>query len=228
MKHHVSDEQLNAFIDDELDVADRDRLLAHIAGDGELAQRACALRLTKEQLRHAYAQPPLPPRQTRAARPWRALATMVMVCAAALAGWYGHERLHPADAALGATAQLGDTTRIVLHVASADAQMGTVALTEAENLLRTARESGQPIAVELVANAGGLDLLRLDTSPYVQRIARLRAEHSNFTLVACGNTVQRLQERGIEVRLLPGARVASSALDQIVSRLKQGWTYIRV
>lgn len=228
MKYTVSDEQLNAFIDDELDVGDRDRVLAEIATDKELAQRACSLRLTKEQVRHAYAQVPMPVRRTPGGQPWRALATVALVVTATLAGWFGHERLHPPEAALEATAHLGDTTRIVLHVASADAQLGAVALTEAENLLRTARESGQPIAVELVANAGGLDLLRADTSPYAQRIARLRAENPNFTLVACGNTVQRLQEKGIHVRLLPGTLVASSALDQVVTRLKQGWSYIRV
>lgn len=228
MKHEVSDEQLNAFIDDELDVGDRDRILADIASDRELAQRACALRLTKEQVRHAYAQVPTPARRISGRTPWRALATVAMVCAAAFAGWFGHERMNPPEATLETSARLGDTTRIVLHVASADAQLGAVALTEAENLLRTARESGQPIAVELVANAGGLDLLRADTSPYVQRIAQLRAENTNFTLVACGNTVQRLQEKGIHVRLLPGTLVASSALDQIVTRLKQGWSYIRV
>jgi hypothetical protein len=40
--------------------------------------------------------------------------------------------------------------------------------------------------------------------------------------------VERLREKGIEVRLLPGTRVASSALDQIVTRMGQGWSYVRV
>jgi intracellular sulfur oxidation DsrE/DsrF family protein len=56
----------------------------------------------------------------------------------------------------------------------------------------------------------------------------LRAEHPNLALVACGQTVERLREKGIEVRLLPGTRVASSALDQIVTRMGQGWSYVRI
>jgi intracellular sulfur oxidation DsrE/DsrF family protein len=40
--------------------------------------------------------------------------------------------------------------------------------------------------------------------------------------------VERLREKGIEVRLLPGTRVASSALDQIVTRMGQGWSYVRI
>ncbi len=47
MKHEISDEQLNAFIDDELDAADREGVLAAVAVDGELAQRTCALRLAQ-------------------------------------------------------------------------------------------------------------------------------------------------------------------------------------
>ena len=48
----------------------------------------------------------------------------------------------------------------------------------AEGILDTARSSGRQVAVEIVANAGGLDLLRAGVSPHAQRIARLRADHS--------------------------------------------------
>jgi intracellular sulfur oxidation DsrE/DsrF family protein len=113
-------------------------------------------------------------------------------------------------------------------LAAWDEQRARIALDDAEGLLRTAQETAQPIVVELVANAGGLDLLRAGVSPHAYRIARLRAEHPNLALVACGQTVERLRERGIEVRLLPGTRVASSALDQIVTRMGQGWSYVRI
>jgi intracellular sulfur oxidation DsrE/DsrF family protein len=40
--------------------------------------------------------------------------------------------------------------------------------------------------------------------------------------------VERLREKGLVVHLLPGTRVASSALEQIVTRMSQGWSYVRV
>lgn len=225
MKHEISDEQLNAFVDDELDVADRERILAAVAIDGELAQRACALRLVKEQVRHAYAEPPAAPSRQRPARPWRAMAVALMLAAAGLAGWIARDQ---AGAGADAVARKPDSGHVLLHLATWDGERAQVALDDAEGLLRTARESGQPLAVELVVNAGGLDLLRSGVSPYADRIARLRAEHANFAIIACGQTVERLREKGIEVRLLPGTRVASSALDQIVTRMGQGWSYVRI
>jgi intracellular sulfur oxidation DsrE/DsrF family protein len=225
MKHDISDEQLNAFIDDELDTADREHVLAAVAVDGELAQRACALRLVKEQVRHAYAEPPDAPSRRQPARPWRALAMALLLAGAAVSGWIARDQ-----AGMGGDtyARKPDTGHVILHLASSDEQRARVALDDAEGLLRTAQDAGQPIAVELVANAGGLDLLRAGVSPHADRIARLRTEHPNLALIACGQTVERLRERSIEVRLLPGTRVASSALDQIVTRMGQGWSYVRI
>lgn len=225
MKHDISDEQLNAFVDGELDAADRERILAAVAADGELAQRACALRLVKEQVRHAYAEPPAAPSRRDPARPWRMLATLLLLVGAAGAGWLARDRLADAPQA---TARKGDTAHVILHLATWDSGRADAALGDAEGLLRAARDSGRAIEVELVVNQGGLKLLRADVSPHADRIARLRAEHANLAFIACGQTVERLRERGIEVRLLPGTRVASSALDQIVTRMSQGWNYVRI
>lgn len=225
MKPVISDEELNAFVDDELDAADRERVLAAVATDGALAQRACALRLTKEHVRHAYAEPPAAPSHARPTPAWRALATALLVAGAALAGWTARDRaLESASPA----SRHADSGHVILHLADREAARAETVLDDAEGLLLAARESGRPMVVELVANAGGLDLLRAGVSPHADRIARLRAEHANFTLIACGQTIERLRERGIEVRLLPGTRVASSALDQIVTRMGQGWSYVRI
>lgn len=225
MKPEVSDEQLNAFIDGELDAADRERLLAAIAADGGLAQRACALRLVKEQVRHAYAESPAVRSRHDPARPWRLLAGVLLLIGAAALGWMARDSLITSPAT---EARRGETAHLLLHLADWDAGRADAALSDAEGLLRAARDSGRAIEVELVANRGGLKLLRSDLSPHVQRIERMRAEHPNFALIACGQTVERLRAGGVEVRLLPGTRIASSALDQIVSRMSQGWNYVRI
>ncbi|MBN8476398.1 MAG: hypothetical protein J0M27_16600, partial [Sulfuritalea sp.] len=158
-------------------------------------------------------------------RPWRALAMALLLAGAALGGWIARDQAGMGGDSL---ARKADTGHVILHLTAWDEQRARVALDDAEGLLRTAREAGQPIAVELVANAGGLDLLRAGVSPHADRIARLRAEHPNLALIACGQTVERLREKGTVVQLLPGTRVASSALDQIVMRMSQGWSYVRV
>lgn len=224
MKTEISDAELNAFVDDELDSADRQRVLAAVAADGELAQRTCAMRLAKEQLRLAYAELPATSWRSPRPRPWRAFALTLMLVGAALAGWIARDQTTTTETLISR----GDSAHVILHLAAWDAERARNALDDAEGLLRAARDSGRPIAVELVANRSGLDLLRSDVSPHAQRIAALRDAHPNFELIACGQTVERLRERGIEVRLLPGTRIAGSALDQIVSRMGQGWSYVRI
>jgi hypothetical protein len=49
-----------------------------------------------------------------------------------------------------------------------------------------------------------------------------------LTPVASGQTAQRLRESGAAVHVLPGKVTASSALDQIVLRMQQGWADARI
>ena len=69
------------------------------------------------------------------------------------------------------------------------------------------------------------DHLRDGVSAHAGRISSLRVVYPGLTLVACGQTVQRLRDSGVEVKLLPGTITAASALDEIVLRLQQGWAY---
>ena len=59
-KHFISDEQLNALLDNELDDAERARLFESIRNDKELSARYCKLRQVKEMVTLAYNEPPLP------------------------------------------------------------------------------------------------------------------------------------------------------------------------
>jgi intracellular sulfur oxidation DsrE/DsrF family protein len=71
--------------------------------------------------------------------------------------------------------------------------------------------------------------LRVDTSPVREQIARLHTDYPNIAFLACGTTIARVnREQGIHVKLLPQASVTSSALNLILSRLRQGWVYIRI
>jgi intracellular sulfur oxidation DsrE/DsrF family protein len=47
-------------------------------------------------------------------------------------------------------------------------------------------------------------------------------------MLACHRAIQRLEEMGVKVQLVPEARIAPSALEQIIQRLQQGWVYIKV
>jgi len=238
MSEQPSDERLNALVDGELTPADAEELLERLRTDVALRERLGQLGLGKHLVRHAYAgqapSRPAPPVQPHLHR-WRAgVAGAVLVGCGALLGWVLRDGAvlpmeGPPQMAGTPGASPGHAVQhVVLHLSSADVLSGLAVLERAEGILDTARSSGRQVAVEIVANAGGLDLLRAGVSPHAQRIARLRADHPALVLVACGQTAQRLRESGTEVQMLPGVVTATSALDEIVLRMQLGWTYVRL
>lgn len=131
--------------------------------------------------------------------------------------------------ALTAGATLREVTgdRILVHMSSSRRETIATALDEIEEVLRAASRDGRRLRVEIVANSTGLELFRADTSPFPERLAALRATYPTVTLVACNQTIDRLRDKGVVVRLLPGVQVAPTALDQVVKRLQGGWAYVR-
>lgn len=241
MSCEPSDERLNALIDGELTPADAEALLQRLRVDASLRERVSLLRLGKELVRHTYADAgveaaPLPPAAWLAAGGpcWRTAAAGLLLAGGALIGWTARDPgTGPADplrllAEQSARSPHGDAERVILHIGSALPQQGQAVLDRAEGILETARASRRSVVVEIVANGGGLDLLRQGVSTQAPRIATLRAAYPQLSLVACGQTAQRLRVGGVDVRLLPGTTVASSALDEIVLRMQQGWAYVRI
>ena len=238
-----SDELLNALIDGELGPDEAGPLLARLQVDAALRERVAQLTLHQDLVRHAYAHlMPDPPASlyTRDVRPAtrqraRHVATWALTLAGgAMIGWLAHGLGPMRDGHLtlpaspSARAPLAGAEHIVLHLSASSQQAGAAALDRAEGLLGAARAAARPLRVEIVANSDGLSLLRLDQSPHAQRIASLQRAYPDLALVACGQTAQRLREAGIDVRLLPGVNEATSALDQIVQRMRQGWDYMKI
>lgn len=231
MNSPISDEILGAYIDDELDAAERAALLERIATDSALRARACELWQTKQLVRGAYPLPKqksaLAGRHFGAPRWARALAASLLVATGTLAGWFANDRIENqrqmANQIEAIRAQGG---RVVLHLFSDAPARMEAALRLADRLATERDEAGRPFRVELIANGPGLHLLRVGGSPYAARIEQL-LHHDNLRLVACRQAIARLQERGLEVNLLPGVEEAISAESELAARLTQGWRYVQ-
>jgi len=120
-------------------------------------------------------------------------------------------------------------TRAIFHVTSANPQETRRTLDRIETLARAYANNGRALQIELVANAEGLPLVRADLSPAKDRVREIQRNHENVRFLACGKTMYRVRlSTGHDVPLLPEVRVVDSALEQIVLRLREGWTYVRV
>lgn len=223
-RREFSDERLNAFVDGELDAQERDELLAAATADAELGHRLCELRATKDLIRHAYNPAPGSVRHARRGiGGWGgALAATVALVVGVVIGWQGHRATGESGPLLaGAT----HPARILIHLDSAAEDRMEETLDIAETYLA---KVGSQAKVEIVVNNSGLNLLREETSPYVERIAAMSSRHELLSFVACGYAISRYRNSGRSVTLLPGAHVAKTGVEHIVDRVQEGWTYVKI
>lgn len=242
MKHveNISEEMLNAFVDNQLELTEKGRILQMAGEEVELGQQICELQQMKEMVLHAYSNPPdaiKRPSRTQQGTAWKsqALAALLLIIASASIGWFGHDWKTPEnhvirqEASLSLPSALPNATseKVILHISSSDPENLKTALDETEDLLNAAKRAKRPVQFEIIANGSGLDLLRADVSRHTRRIALMQEKYPNLSFLACGQTMERLREKDMSVQLLPGTVVATSALDQIVKRLQHGWVYVR-
>ena len=222
-----SEEQLNAFVDDELDPADKQRVFSDASHSDDFDQRLCQQRKVKELVKMAYEDIPRPGRKGptplgRGGIFSRALVASLLLAVGLAMGFLGRTAVAPAtDEVLAAT----EPASYLLHVASGSPEDMAAALQRAEHLLASAPDDG-PRHVEIVANEQGLNLLRSDVTQFATRISLLQAHDVVF--YACSKTIQRLEERGVEVQLVPQTIADYTALDRVVLRMQEGWSYEKI
>jgi intracellular sulfur oxidation DsrE/DsrF family protein len=228
-KDLISDEQLNAFADGELEADEENHILSKAEECPELDARLCQQRKLKELVQHGYRNVPAPRSRDAEHSPRRrlfglAVAALLLLAVGLGGGWTVSRMLSP-DVGPGTAAVPAESDRWLLHVVSSDPADMKRALARAEQLMVSSADA-QERGVEIVANEGGLDLLRSDVSPFAVRIRELADQDVLF--YACSRAIQRLEERGVEVRLLPEADTRYTALDRVVLRLQDGWNYEKI
>ncbi|MEJ2171556.1 MAG: hypothetical protein P8X59_02140 [Woeseiaceae bacterium] len=228
-----SEEQLNAFVDGELDSEEKSRIYNEAELSPELDRRLCQQRKMKELVRHAYEDVP-PPRKRapfrRSSFLSRTLVASILLAVGVTGGLFAHsyldrQGLDGARSGVNAASLHGDVDNFILHVASGEPEQMRAALQEASHLLESG-SAEHPRQVEIVANERGINLLRSDITPFAEEIRAL--SQRSVVFYACSRTVERLQEGGIEVMLVPEARHGYTALDRVVLRMKDGWNYIKI
>ncbi len=245
-RNYISDELLNALVDDQLDAKDKEQIFAQIAKDPALNKRVCELRSCRELVQLAYQNvPPAPIRSKTLStvrsnwNPWiSGIAASVLVAMGVLIG----SQLNTAQTGSVVPMAINDdttatrvavssnaTTKVLFHLNSRDPEIAREALDELEGVLNFYESTGEKAEIELITNGGGIDLLRADTSPFADRILAMRKRFTNLTFITGQNTIDRLKrERGITAKLLPGTVVIDSGVAQIMRRQQQGWAYIQV
>ena len=226
-----ADLQLQAFVDEQLSEDEREAFLIRMDKNPELKRQVCDLRSLKIAVQHAYGDnedyaKPSTSRLVSQTLFFRSVAALFILSIGLFLGWKVnvHEMPLLSDA-LVLNKVHADPSKVLLHIDQAEPEKLSALLDKAEALMKKYRD--QKIHLEVIANSGGLDLMRKDKSPYIQRVKQLMDEYENIDFIACGNAIRRLQNEGEKVFLIDEVHEAPSAVQHIVTRLQQGWTYVK-
>ena len=118
--------------------------------------------------------------------------------------------------------------KVAIHVDEADPKKMNMALNNVANVRKYYDAKGEKVIIELVAYGPGLHMLRADTSPVAERIAKMSLEIDNLQFSACGNTHNKMSKKaGKKIVLLDEAKMVTSGVVQLIALQEDGYSYIR-
>ena len=232
--NNIDEVTLTSFVDDQLDPANRKIVLKAMDESEDIRNKIYELRKAKDLMKLSYGNVE-PPRKnlnfTKSlrnqclARVAAGIATLAIGASAGITGYnYSiNEGLINTQNLAELTQQQGE--RIIVHISESNPEHFERTLVYTENFLRKHKKNGKA-QIEVVANAGGIDLLRADF-PLNDEVARMMGEYDNLTFIACTNAVERLRAQGIEPQIIKDVSTDQAALTHIIERLQDGWTYMK-
>ncbi len=245
MSLKYSDEIINAYIDGELGSSERQGFRHDMERDSELASRVDALCQLKKSLQASYQQLPQVNRLDEQAivnKTWvQSVAALLLLVVGVLAGWLGHgnysherniEAMNQQSSALKGVqltpVNFAQSNKIILHISNDQDGRMKKTLEKLEGIMAQYKDSGLDYQIEVIANAGGINMLRDDVSPYKKRISQIMKHYDNVSFIACSNALERLRLQGIQPHLIQQTKTGVTAVEQIIKRLQQGWVYMKV
>lgn len=117
---------------------------------------------------------------------------------------------------------------LALQISDNDPQKMTTVLNVAANVARYYSEKGEEVEVRVVAFNAGLNMLREDKSPVLDRLKSFQQSMPNVTFAACQNTIDGMTKK--EGKVPPVVAMAEKVPAGVVELIKlneNGWTIIR-
>jgi len=224
---------LHAYVDGELDKAEKQRMMLRLEHDERSRNRICDLQRAKEWVQFSFEGERAPTRNLpdRRRRVWtrriaRVAASFLLLTLSFSAGWIGRTAQHPGDNTLSLDSIIPHSHHVILHIGESNEARFDALLKKTEKILD--KYSAQGVQVEVVTNAGGLDLVRTASSHHLQSIRRLIRQYKNVRFIACSKGLERLREQGKDVHLIAGVYADEPAADHLIQRLTEGWTLIKI
>ncbi len=237
----VSNELLNAFVDNELEGDERDWILYLEANDPQVAREICELRKLKSRVRAARVEISREQVNTRLYKNphslvWYAVASVMIVVSLLLVAMpqkvamqyqYASKSSHSDYASLLQSVSQQPQQNLVLHIRTDQPEAMQHVARLAEALLQTAGDKKHQLVIEVIASGPGLRLLQSGSKGFAGRLRAIQTAYPNVKFIACRKTLKKLNQKNPgKLQIMKEAMLVASGPDHARLRVEQGWTYI--
>jgi len=239
----ISEEMLNAFIDDELEGNDRDIINKMEATNKDLAKAICDARRLKALVKSARTKEPIDITYNHLSKKqeykvYYIAASFILALSITLFLVINETSTNPSVASgkiyndrnsLLVAASEQANLNLVLHLKSSEPKKTNDLFKILNSALQISHKYKSNLHVEVILSSGGLKLLQKEYSTYSSTISKIGRENPNVTFIACGITLQQLQKNSNKkLHLIKEAMLVSSGQIWAKKRQNKGWSYLLI
>ena len=120
---------------------------------------------------------------------------------------------------------------LALQISDESPEKMTTVLNNAANVSRYYSEKGEEVEIRIVAFNAGVNMMRTDKSPVLERLKSVTESLPNLTLEVCGNTLDGMAHREnkkvSDIPLFKGSKVVPAGVVELIELGEKGYTIVR-
>jgi intracellular sulfur oxidation DsrE/DsrF family protein len=118
--------------------------------------------------------------------------------------------------------------RLALQISDNDAVKMNAVLNVAANVSKYYSDKGDEVEIQIVAFNAGLNMLRQDKSPVLERLKSFKQGMPDVSFMACENTLEAMtRTEGKEPPLVDNATRVPAGVVTLMELGEKGWTIVR-
>ncbi len=118
--------------------------------------------------------------------------------------------------------------KLALQISDNDPAKMNAVLNVAANVSKFYSDKGDEVEIQIVAFNAGLNMLRADKSPVLERLKSFKQGMPNVSFDACENTLEAMtRNEGKEPPLVDNATRVKAGVVTLIELGEKGWTIVR-
>jgi intracellular sulfur oxidation DsrE/DsrF family protein len=120
---------------------------------------------------------------------------------------------------------------LALQISDESPEKMTTVLNNAANVSRYYSERGEEVEIRIVAFNAGVNMMRTDKSPVLERLKSVTESLPNLTLEVCGNTLEGMAHREnkkvSDIPLFAGSKIVPAGVVELIELSEKGYAIVR-